>query len=137
MLARKFFILIIISATIALAGCGRSTNKAAVTGVITHSHQMALPIGFSVTVQIVDTTKATPGKMIAEQVIESHGEVLPMPFEISYDQGKINQDHTYSVLVKIEDSTGITLYTNSTNVPVITKGNPTQKVDIIVVLANE
>ena len=137
MAIKKYFILIIISATIALTGCGRSINKAAITGVITHSHQMALPIGYVVIIQIVDTTKATPGKMIAEQVIESHGEVLPMPFEIIYDPGKINQEHTYSVLVKIEDSTGIMLYTNNTNVPVITNGNPTQKVDVIVVLANE
>jgi len=137
MAMRKFFILIIISATIALTGCGRSTNKAAVTGVITHSHQMALPIGYVVTIQIMDTTKATPGKMIAQQVIESHGEVLPMPFEIIYDPGKINPEHAYNVLVEIEDSTGIMLYTNNTIVPVITKGNPTQKVDIIVVLANE
>ena len=137
MLARKFFILLIISATIALSGCGRLTKKAAVTGVLTHSHQMALPIGYVVIIQIMDTTKATPGKMIAEQVIESHGEVLPMPFEIIYDPGKINQKHAYSVLVKIEDSTGIMLYNNNTIVPVITNGNPTQKVDVIVVLANE
>jgi uncharacterized lipoprotein YbaY len=137
MLVRKIFILIIISATIALAGCGKSMNKAAVTGVITHSHQMALPIGYVVTIQIVDTTKAAPGKMIAQQVIESHGEVLPMPFEIIYDPGKINQDHEYCLLVKIEDSTGILLYTNNTTVPVISKGNPTQKVDVTVVLANE
>jgi uncharacterized lipoprotein YbaY len=72
MFMRKIFILIILSATIALAGCGSPTNKAAVTGVITHTHPMTLPVGYVVTVQIDDTTKAdAPGKKIAEQVIMS------------------------------------------------------------------
>jgi uncharacterized lipoprotein YbaY len=45
-------------------------------------------------------------------VIKSQGEVLPMPFEIIYEPGKINAEHTYSIRVKIEDSTGKMLYTN-------------------------
>jgi hypothetical protein len=36
----------------------------------------------------------------------------------------------------IEDSAGKMLYTNNTSVPVITNGNPTQNVDVIVVLVN-
>jgi putative lipoprotein len=137
MFMRKIFILIILSATVALAGCGSSTNKAAVTGVIAHTHPMTLPVGYVVTVQIEDTTKAdAPGKKIAEQVIKSQGEELPMPFEVVYDPGKTNASHTYSVRVKIEDSAGKMLYTNNTSVLVITNGNPTQNVDVIVVLVN-
>jgi putative lipoprotein len=137
MFMRKIFILLILSATVALAGCGSSTNKAAVTGVITHTHRMTLPVGYVVTVQIEDITKAdAPGKKIAEQVIKSQGEQLPMPFEIVYDPGKIDANHTYSIRVKIEDSTGKMLYTNNSSVAVITNGNPTQNVDVIVVLVN-
>jgi len=137
MFMRKIFILLILSATVALAGCGSSTNKAAVTGAIAHTHRMTLPVGYVVTVQIEDTTKAdAPGKKIAEQVIKSQGEQLPMPFEIVYDPGKIDANHTYSIRVKIEDSTGKMLYTNNSSVAVITNGNPTQNVDVIVVLVN-
>ena len=137
MFARKIFILIILSATFALAGCGRSTNKAAVTGVIAHAHPMTIPVGYVVSVQIEDTTKVdAPGKIVAEQVIKSQGDEIPMPFEVVYNPGKINSNHTYSLRVKIEDSAGITVYTNNTNVPVITNGNPTQNVEVIVVLVN-
>ena len=137
MFVRKILILIILSTTVALAGCGSSKNKAAVTGVIAHSHRMNLPAGYVVIVEIDDTTKAdAPGKKIAEQVIKSQGEELPIPFEIVYDRGKINTNHTYSVSVKIEDSAGKILYTNNTSVPVITNGNPTQNIDVIVVLVN-
>jgi putative lipoprotein len=138
MFMRKIFILLMLSATVALAGCGNSNNKAAVTGVITHTHRMILPVGYVVTVQIEDITKAdAPGKKIAEQVIKSQGVELPMPFEVVYDPGKINANHTYSVLVKIADSDGKMLYTNNTSVPVITNGNPTHNVDVLVVLVYE
>jgi putative lipoprotein len=138
MCLRKIFILTILSATVALAACGSSTNKAAITGVITHTHRMTLPAGYIVTIRIEDTTKAdTPGKTIAEDVINSQGVVLPIPFAIVYDPDKINADHTYSMRVEIEDSTGNLLYTNVTRVPVITHGNPTGDVKVIVVLPNE
>jgi putative lipoprotein len=137
MFVRKIFILIILSATVALASCGSSTNKAAITGVITHSHPMALPVGYVVTVQIQDTTKAdAPGKKIAEQVIKSQGDEIPMPFEVVYDPGKINPNHTYSLSVKIEDSAGKMVYTNNTSVQVITHGNPIHNVTIIMVLVD-
>jgi uncharacterized lipoprotein YbaY len=137
MITKKIFVLIILLATIALVGCGRSNNQAAVTGVIAHTHSMTLDVGYVVTVQLEDTTKTdAPGKKIAEQVIKSQGEVLPMPFEIIYEPGKINSEHTYTIRVKIEDSTGKMLYTNNTSVPVITNGNPVHNVDVIVVLVN-
>jgi putative lipoprotein len=137
MFMRKIFILIILSATVALAGCGRSTNRAAITGVIAHTHPMTLPVGYVVTIQIEDTTKAdAPAKKIAEQVIKSQGVELPMPFEVIYDPGKINANHTYSMRVKVEDNAGKMLYANNTSVLVITHGNPTQNVVVIVVLVN-
>jgi putative lipoprotein len=137
MYMRKIFILMILSATIALAGCGKSTNKAAVTGVIAHTHRMTIPVGYVITVRIEDTTNAdTPGKKIVEEVIKSQGVELPMPFAIDYDPHKINANHTYGVRVTIEDTDGKVLYTNNTSVLVITNGNPTNNVDVIVELVN-
>jgi putative lipoprotein len=138
MLAKKIFILMILSVTVALTACGNSANNAALTGVIAHTHRMTLPAGFVTTIRIEDTTNADkPGKKVAEEIIKNQGEVLPIPFAIVYDPGKINPDHTYTMRVEIDDDTGNLLYTNVTAVPVITHGNPTRNVKIIVVLPNE
>jgi putative lipoprotein len=138
MLLKKVFILIILTSTLALAACGKSNNKAAITGVIAHTHRMTLPVGYVVTIRIEDTTKAdTPGKKIAEEVHKSQGEILPIPFAVVYDPSKINPDHTYSLHVEIGDDTGTLLYINETSIPVITHGNPTQNIKVIVVLPNE
>jgi len=135
MYMKKIFLLILLSITFTSAGCSSTANKAAITGVISHNHRMEIPVGYKVTILIEDITKpGVTGKRIAQKVIESQGEVLPMPFEIVYDPGQINADHTYSVKVMIEDSTGGILYSNDSNVPVITHGNPTQNIEVKVIL---
>lgn len=137
MLMRKIFILILISASVALTACGNSSHIAAITGIITHSHRMVLPEGYVVTILIEDTTKVdAPAKKISEEVIKTQGEILPIPFAIEYDTHKINTDHTYSVRVVIEDSAGKMEYTNTTIVPVITNGGSTKNIVITVVLAD-
>ena len=138
MLTRKIFILIILLVSIPLSGCGKTANKAAVTGVIAHAHPMSLPAGYVLSILLADTTSTqAPGKKIAEVVIKSQGDELPMPFAIIYDPGKINPDHTYSIWVEIVDAAGILQYKNLTGVPVITHGNPTSRVKLTVVLSNE
>jgi putative lipoprotein len=138
MYLRKLFILILLSTTLALTACGSSTNKAALTGVIAHTHRITLPAGYVTTIRIEDTTKAdAPGKKVTEEVIKNQGEELPIPFAIIYDPGKINPDHTYTIRVQIEDDTGNLLYTNVTSIPVITHGNPTRNVKVTVVLPNQ
>jgi uncharacterized lipoprotein YbaY len=138
MVLKKGFLIIMLASTLVLAACGKSSNKAAITGVIAHSHRLALPVGFVVTIRIEDITKSNePGKKIAEEVHKSQGEILPIPFAIVYDPGKINPEHSYSVHVEITDEAGTLLYCNITSVPVITQGNPTQNVKVTVVLPNE
>lgn len=138
MLVKKIFIFLVLISAVFLVGCGDSPNKTAITGLIDHSHQMTLPDGTLVIVRLEDTTKAgSPGKKVAEEVITSKDDMIPMPFAVVYDPGKINENHTYSINVKVEDSEGNILYTNESNVPVITKGNPTHDIDVIVVLAGE
>lgn len=137
MMIRKLFLLLILTATVALTACGNSANKAALTGVIAHTHRMTIPAGYVTTIRIEDTTNVDkPGKKLAEEVVKNQGEVLPIPFAIVYDPGKINPDHTYTVRVEIDDDAGNLIYTNVTAVPVITHGNPTRNVKIIVVLPN-
>jgi putative lipoprotein len=138
MFVRKMLYLVILSTSVALAGCGNSNNKAALTGVIAHTHRISIPADYVITIRIEDTTTAdAPGKMIAEQVIKNQAVALPMPFAIVYDPRKINPDHMYSLHAEILDNTGKLLYTNVTSVPVLTHGNPTRDVKVTVVLPNE
>ncbi len=138
MLVKKILVILLLFSTFFLTGCGSTSNKTALTGLIDHPHQMTLADGTIVVVRIEDTTKTgAPGKKIAEEVIKSQGDIIPMPFAVVYDPGKINENHTYSISVKIKDSDGNTVYTNESNVPVITKGNPTRDIDVLVVLAEK
>ncbi len=125
----------LIGLVVLLAGCSQSSGNAALTGIIDHSHRMNLPVGTIVIVQIRDTTRAgSEGVKVAEQVIDSQGDELPMPFTVIYNSHSINQKHTYSVSAKIEDSDGKLLYISGGDTPVLTKGNPTHDIDIEVVL---
>jgi putative lipoprotein len=135
MFMRKTLIFILLSTAIFLTGCNSAPNQAAITGVIAHNHSMEIPVGYTLTVEIEDTTKAdSPAKSIAQKVVESQGDVLPMPFEVVYDPKKIKPDHSYSVKVMIADSAGEVVYSSSAVVPVITRGNPTQHIEVDVYL---
>lgn len=135
MLAKKILALLVLCGVVFLSGCSDTPTKTAITGLIDHPHQMSLADGTVVIVRIEDTTRAgAPGKKIAEEIIKTPGETIPMPFAVVYDPRKINENHKYSVTVKIEDSAGVVLYSNQVNVPVITQGNPTHDIDVVVTL---
>jgi putative lipoprotein len=135
MFMRKTLIIILLSITIFLTGCNSTPSQAAITGVIAHNHSMEIPVGYTITIQIEDVTKVdSPPKSIAQKVHESQGEVLPMPFEVVYDPKKIKPDHSYSVKAIITDSAGAVVYSSSAIVPVITRGNPTQHIEVDVYL---
>ncbi len=136
MSGKKIMTMVLLVLTIFLAGCG-GPRSAAITGVIEHSHSMTLAAGTVVTVQIMDTTKqGSPGKKIAEEVIKDQEIGIPMPFAVTYDVGRINPDHAYSISVRVEDGEGKLLYTSRGEVPVITKGNPTHDIDINIILSD-
>jgi putative lipoprotein len=129
--------------TLALAGCraissgqAAATRDSAVTGTVTYLQRIALPLDAVVTVRIEDVSRAdAPAVVIGEQVVKTKGAQVPIPFEVSYDPGEIVENHTYSMRARIEDRAGNLLFINDTSVPVITGGNPTQDVEIMVVPA--
>jgi putative lipoprotein len=117
-----------------LVGCGQSADEASVTGTVTYLQRIALPPDAVVTVRIEDVSKADAvAEVIGEQVIQTEGKQVPIPFEVPYDPGQIDERYSYSLRVRIEDSAGKLLFINDTNVPVITRGNPTQDIEVIVV----
>lgn len=136
MLVKRLLGLCFLIGVLFLSGCGDTLTKTALTGLIDHPHQMTLGDGMTVIVRIEDTTRSgAPGKKIAEEIIKAQGDTIPMPFAIVYDPRKINTEHKYSISVKIQDAEGNVIYVNQANIPVITQGNPTHDIDVVVVLA--
>jgi putative lipoprotein len=136
-LYKLFSVIILLLGAALMAGCSGSSSSAAVTGTVTYLQKIALPSDAVVKVQILDVSKAdAPAEVIGEQVIETKGAQVPFSFTVPYDSNQIVDTHTYSLQVRIEDATGTLLFINDTIVPVITRGNPTQDVEVIVVPVN-
>ena len=134
MLRKIPYLIILLAGTFALASCGGSSKQATVTGTVTYLQRIALPPDAVVTVRIEDVSRAdAPAEVLGEQVIDTKGAQVPIDFEVSYDAGTIVENHTYSLRVRIEDGAGNLLFINDTSVPVITGGNPTQDIEVIVV----
>jgi uncharacterized lipoprotein YbaY len=136
MFAKKVAAICLLVLMTLLSACG-GAQQAAVTGVIDHPHSMTFPVGTVISVLLLDTTKeGSEGKKIAEQVIKDRDISIPMPFVLTYDPGKINQDHHYHIRVQIKDSSGAVRYASEKDVPVITQGNPRIDIDVFVDLVN-
>jgi len=133
---RTILISVFFLGTIALTACGSSDKGASVSGNATYLQRMAVPDDSTVTVRIEDTSIAdAAAQVIGEQVIQTNGKQVPFPFDVSYDPGKIDERHSYSLRVRIEDGAGKLLFINDTHVPVITQGNPTEDIEVILVPA--
>ena len=132
MFYKVFASLVLLIGAATLAGCKGSSDN--VTGTVTYRQRIALTPDAVVTVRIEDVSKADVlAEMIGEQVIQTEGAQVPIPFEVAYDPDKIEDTHSYSLRVRIEDGNGKLLFINDTSVPVITRGNPTQDIEVVVV----
>jgi putative lipoprotein len=101
---------------------------------VTYLQRIALPPDAVVIVQIEDVSRAdAPAEVIGEQVIRTGGQQVPIPFEVPYDADQIEENRSYSLRVRIEDGAGSLLFINDTSMPVITQGNPTRDIEVIVV----
>lgn len=134
MLHKTIPILVLLLGIVVLVGCGKSSDEATVTGTVTYLQRIALQPDAVVTTRIEDVSKAdVPAEVIGEQVIQTEGKQVPIPFEVPYDADQIKENHNYSLRVRIEDSAGNLLFINDTSVPVITRGNPTHDIEVIVI----
>ena len=130
-------LLAILGVTVSLSACTSSASTgSAVTGTVTYLQRIALPADAVLTVRIEDVSRAdAPADVMGEQVIETKGAQVPIAFSVAYDADKIEDNHTYSLRVRIEDGSGKLLFINDTSVPVITQGNPVQDIEVVVVPA--
>ncbi len=119
-----------------VAGCGGgqpSSVTSSVTGSVTYLQRSVLPPDAVVTVQIQDVSKAdAPAIVLGEQVIRTEGKQVPFAYSVPYDPKQIQDNHTYSMRATIVDGAGNLLFTSTTAYLVITRGNPTSNVEIVV-----
>ena len=110
-------------------------GAAAVTGQVTYLARMALPDDAVVTVSIHNAQLAdAPPEMtlLGEQVIPTAGSQVPIPFAVEYDPAAVQEGALYSIGARINDGAGNLLFVSTTVNPVITQGNPTEGVEILV-----
>jgi uncharacterized lipoprotein YbaY/heat shock protein HslJ len=106
---------------------------AAVSGMVTNADNAVIPEGATASIQIQDTSLAdAPATVIGEQIIENPGQ-FPIAYQVAYDPGEIVDNHTYTMRTRIEAADGTLLFINDTAIPVITRGNPTEDVEIPVI----
>jgi uncharacterized lipoprotein YbaY len=131
---RHLSVLLVLSvvAIALLAALPVSAQSPAVTGTVTYLQRIALPPDAVITVQLADVSKQdVAAEVISTQTIESGGNQVPFAYTLPYDPGQIDERFDYAVSARIE-SAGKLLFTSTQRYAVITKGNPTENVEIIV-----
>ena len=104
------------------------------TGVVTYLPRMALPPDAVVTVSIrnVSMADAPPElTLLGEQIIVNSGQV-PIPFAVTYNPVDVDKRVLYSIGARIEDGTGTLLFISKQQTLVLTQGNPSKYVEVLV-----
>lgn len=109
-------------------------ETAEVTGTVTYLVRMALPDDAILRVQIQDTSRAdAPAIILGEEVRVTGGAQVPLPFAVPYNPADIQENRDYTLSARITDGQGTLLFINDMVIPVISKGNPTSNVEVMVV----
>lgn len=128
------FLILVLSVSLS-GGEAQAETAAIINGQVIYRERIALPEDAVVTVQLRDVSLADAESiLIGEQVIEQPGQV-PIAYAVAYSEDDIVDNHTYSVSARITDHNGELLFISDTAILVITQGNPTEDVEIIVVQA--
>lgn len=96
-----------------------------VSGSVFYRERIALPEDAIVVVRLVGVAS-----VMSERTIEPQGRQVPIPFEVSYEDSEIDADQSYSVEAEIRLGEQV-LFESADVVPVITQGNPTSDVGIL------
>lgn len=108
----------------------------AVTGQVLAQEPAPLPEQAQIEVQVMDVSLAdAPATQVGGQMIFDVTQ-FPIPFEATYNAQAIDPRHTYALNVRITDAQGNLLYINTQSYPVITQGNPTYNVEVMVEKVN-
>ena len=108
-----------------------AAQKAAITGSVSYHERRMLPPDSVLSVRLQDVSRQdVPAHVLGEQIYTTRGKQVPLPFEVHYDPAEIDERFSYSISARIEDGNGILRFISDTNNPVITRGSPTENVEV-------
>jgi uncharacterized lipoprotein YbaY len=100
--------------------------------VVTYLQRVALSPNAVVEVTLQDVSRMDVAAVIlASQTIQTQGQQVPIPYALDYDAGAIDPRMTYSVSARITENGRLT-WISTTMHPVLTRGAPSNNVEIIV-----
>jgi putative lipoprotein len=104
---------------------GAAQGPTAVTGEAFYRERIALPPDTVFRVQLQDVSLAdAPATTLSEVTTDAAGAGPPFPFSLPYDPAQIDERFTYAVRADVS-AAGRLLFTTTQHYPVITHGNPT------------
>lgn len=107
-----------------LTACGPKESEPVmgkITGTLMYRERIMLAPEASATVTLEDVSLAdAPAKIIAEVTLENAGQV-PIPFELEYDTGIIDERMSYSIRAQIFENEEL-IFTSDTHTAVLTRG---------------
>jgi uncharacterized lipoprotein YbaY len=101
-------------------------------GTVAYRQRIALPPNAIIEVSLQDVSKMdAPAEVLDSVQIPSAGRQVPIPFTLRYDPAQIDERYTYTVSARITVD-GVLTWISTTQNPVLTRGAPTDNVEIIV-----
>jgi uncharacterized lipoprotein YbaY len=126
--------------TATLVGCGGSgtgdgDSGPTVTGTVTYLARIAMPPNATIEVTVSDISSSGAQVLLGKQTIDEPGAV-PVPYSVTYDPADVVETDTYAVKATILRD-GHPWMANIDVVPVITDGNPTTDVEVVVKMVGD
>lgn len=113
------------------------TFSSSIRGNVTYSQRIALPTNSAVTVKLVDVSIADAvGEIIAEDTFSTNNRQVPIPFELRYDQSRIDTRKSYALQAEIRTD-GRLVFRTDRIYSVLTRGNPTTNITLNLIQATE
>ena len=123
-------VILLVALALAPAACGEDSH--AVTGTITFDGNQTIPKGAVLTVQLRDVSlQDAAAPLIASQTIDDPGR-FPIDFAVPYEPDDIEDNRTHGLQARITLNDRL-IYINDTAFDVLTRGNPSQGVDMWVI----
>ncbi|HIK18559.1 MAG TPA: YbaY family lipoprotein [Leptolyngbyaceae cyanobacterium M33_DOE_097] len=108
-----------------------NSASATVTGTVSYLQRIAMPPDATLEVRLLDVSRQdAPAEVLASETISFGGRQVPIPFALTYNPDKIQENHTYTVDARILVDGKLRFISDTVN-QVITRDNPTT-IEIIV-----
>ncbi len=115
-----------------VGGSAGMQSQADLNGTVAYLQRIALPPNAIIEVSLQDVSKMdVPAEVLDAVKIPSAGRQMPIPFLLHYDPAQIDDRYTYTVSARITVD-GVLTWISTTQTPVLTRGAPTDNVEILV-----